>query len=480
MRMAKGLAALCAVFILTSCGGDGGSSGTGSTPAPVTPPMTPPMTPTDPAPIVPATPVGPATIRAFAGTKAAAYYIFWENPDFPGQTAEGFGTRDGLYYPGFSSQIFPFSISLGLNVTSDLSAKYKTVDVIDQSTSRFLTLRGVQAARVVTPITSLLYLTNEQERLKQQLGLHNNGTAGLQASDPDLLAYDAVTGLSDGNSGIRQDAARILAANVRALSMAVAAGVINQGLSPYGQATSFDRVENFLRLAPTRYIFNSIDMTTLATSAAQSAPTGAIRADLLAAAGHLIQTYANTVPTQLSDDDQVAKYTAGIYGWLVPELSELLRENSAAAATAAMAQTPGQVEIAIARFGQRLPFNQDGQIFAATDFYRLTNGSTLRLSQNIAATASPYDQPLFLPSYNDHYIFNAPSGNIRSFPSFLNGGVRSISIPAANQNEISAQISNGDVLISAVGGFRGVSYFDYVTSETGYGQATGRVFVSVR
>jgi hypothetical protein len=198
-------------------------------------------------------------------------------------------------------------------------------------------------------------------------------------------------------------------------------------------------------------------------------PAGRYRPDVISAAAHLVDAYSAAIGVQLADTDQAARFTLGIRGWLLDEVDLLLRANTAAAAAAASAVTSQQILDRTVRYRETLPFPAAGFFFPAPDFYSLAAGGQL-----VVPT-----QGNFSTGANDFYA-NGPTGSIGFFPG--TNETLSVSVPAANAGQVSAVLrGDGTILVTALGGFTGVTWFDYAVRHTDGGdQGAGRVYVTVR
>jgi hypothetical protein len=201
-----------------------------------------------------------------------------------------------------------------------------------------------------------------------------------------------------------------------------------------------------------------------------AAPAGKYRDDVISAAAHLVNAYAAAIGVQVADSEQAARFTLGIRGYLLDEIDLLLRANTAAAASAALAVTADQILNRTSRYREVLPFPTTGFFFPAPDFFSLPAGGQISVlssgSGNGAVTA------------NDAYA-NGPTGSTGFF--FANSQTLSISVPAANAAQVTAELrADNTILITPKAGFTGVTWFEYVVRHPGGEQGAARVYVTVR
>ncbi len=448
------LLASVAMLSLAACGGGGSSSGPVA-PPPITPPPAAPPPPPPPTP----------TARTFATGTGPAFYIFNSDetfaPNDPNFTG-GYGTRDGFYFPSFRNAYrgAGFGILMG-----DLSNRAKIGQIIDAETGVYLQLRAPARATMVSPVTSLMLTSTDQAKLKRQLGIIGS-LFGLQASDPDLLTYDAIAGLADTDASRRGDAARLLAANARVMGIAAATADIG---FPAFFVPDLTAIGTALNAAPDRFLFNNADMTALL---AGTPALSALRPDVQSAIAHLVNAYAAAIPIQINDADLGARYLMGIQGFLIPEIIKLRQANSAAAASAALAVSSPQIIAALQRYSERVPVTATGFFFPGPDHYTMATGATLRLTPPTMGQTGNY------PTGNDFHA-NAPMGAIGYF---TNSGttITGITVPSANASQVSTTLdATGQITIVAAAGFAGLTYFDYAARHPEGETQTARVYIRV-
>ena len=453
---------------LVSCGGGSGSSSSTPTPTPV-PSPTPAPTPT-PTPV--ATLPAP-TIRAYTSAVVAGEYFF-ESPD-KSFFARGFSSRDGFYYPGFVGQMLDYSFTNNPAVpaSSDFTTYDKTMEGFDQITSSFVYMTAPPDARVITPLTSMLGPV-DQTKLKIQFGIV--GTAdGLQFSDPDLLTYDAISELQSGSPARQQDAVRMLGFHIRALALGLVLDYIMLGPNPYqGDVAQYSAIGSSFAPMPSRYLFNETDLVAVFKNS--NINHRVFRDDVLTAAAHLVKVYGDAMSLDLRSTN-IAQYTNGVQGLLIRKIGELFRDNSAAAASAAMAMTSTRVITETTFYAPTLPFPTSGTLFTSTNFYTVKAGQPLTLRQTFAA-APTYDQFSYVPTWDDYRINTDNSSSSQRTPR-LNS--TSVLVPQAYSGDIKAELqADGTIVITPLSGFQGTAYFDYVGTAPDGEHQTGRAFVTVQ
>jgi hypothetical protein len=457
LRWRSSIALIAVAFSITACGGDSG----GSAPAVVTPsPPVPPPPPPPPPPL--------ATLKATAAGKVIAQYAFYASSELKAidQLAAGIGTRDGEYFPGFANA-FPGAV--GVSVTADLTGRYKTVNGIEQTTSTFVRMFAGPDARVVTPLTSILFPTGDQTKLKTALGIRGS-LFGMQTVDPDLLTYDVTAELNSTDNARKTDAQRYVAANLRALALAQVVARIegSKSLPSNLPAYEYRKIADYLSPRAGQFLFTNSVMTSLFQSLAPYKP---LSTTTLQAAAHLVDAYAAAIPLTITTAEQTARYTLGIQGFLIPEIDQLLEENSIVAANAALAVTTPEIIAATAMYENYLPFPTTGSYFVAPDFFTMPPSSQIVVPE--AGTLKYY-----LFNTNDLYAYTDFGSGFASYGSI---GPIAINIPAANASQIDVTPGPGPAYtIKSLNNFRGVTYFDYTIRHELGSTGTGRVYVRVK
>jgi hypothetical protein len=444
------------VFALASCGGGGSGGGSSG----VVPPPSPAPVPPPPPPPPPT-----AAARVLSVATGPSFFNFYadETFQFDANTAGGYGTREGEYFPNFARAFQPVLYG---PVGGDLSNRAKSGQVIDANTGTYARFRAPAASKIISPLTSLLLAGPSQAKLKRQLGV-NGSVFGLQAVDPDILTFDPVAESLSTDPARRADAARLLAANARA--MAIAALQLDDSLT----IMIFDSsvVGAALAAAPDQFLFNSnADMTSVVAAVPGYA---ALRPDVQSAIAHLINAYAAAVPVQITDADQSSRYLMGIIGYLAPQIRALRRTNSATAASAAMAITAPQISAAVDRYSERIAVTSTGFFFPAPDHYEMLSNSTLRLVSG-AATGQILGHPL-----ENDLNANGTTGAIGFFGA--TSTITSVAVPAINATQVAAILGpNDEITITSLNGFTGLTYFDYTVRHPAGESRNARIFVRVR
>lgn len=443
------------VFALASCGGGGGGS-SGAVPPPSPAPVPPPPPPPPP-------PV--AAVRVLSLSTGPSFFNFYvdETFQFDANTAGGYGTRDGEYFPNFARAFQPVLYG---PASGDLSNRAKAGQVIDANTGTYARFRAPAASKVISPLTSLLVAGPSQAKLKRQLGI-NGSIFGLQAVDPDLLTFDPVAESLSTDTARRADAARLLAANARA--MAIAALQLDDSLT----LMIFDSniAAAALSAAPDQFLFNNnANMTSVVAGVPGYA---GLRPDVQSAIAHLINAYAAAVPVQITDADQSSRYLMGIIGYLAPQIRALRRTNSASAASAAMTVTSSQISAAIERYSDRIAVTTTGFFFPAPDHYEMLSNSTLRLVSG-ASTGQILGHPL-----ENDLNANGTTGAIGFFGAAST--ITSVTVPAINATQVAATLGpNDEITITSLNGFTGLTYVDYTVRHPAGESRNARIFVRVR
>jgi hypothetical protein len=302
-------------------------------------------------------------------------------------------------------------------------------------------------------------------RGERALGL-DGGVFSLQ-TNPDLVKYDIVAALASSDEDSRREGARVGAANLRAMAVAaVAERMIQPALGSSWTMYHYQSLGQYIASRPNNFLFNNAEMSRFLASLV---PSGRYREDVISAAAHLVNAYAAALGVQIADREQAARFTLGIRGYLLEEVDRLLQQNSAAAATAALAVNADQILQRTLRYREVLAFPA-GVYFPAPDFFSVPAGGQLSIAASGLNNGSL--------TANDFYA-NGLSGSTGFFPA--SGQVLSVSVPAANSAQLTAVLrTDGTVLATAAAGFTGVTYVDYLVRHSSGDQEAARVFVTVR
>lgn len=457
-----------AMALVLATGGCGGGSGS---PAPA-PAPTPTPTPT-PAP----TPTASVTGRFFAATNGPCFVYLYSTAErsySDSQVSGRYCSVDGL----FGTSVVPLrGVAFGPRLFGDLSQSYLDVGGVEQAGLTYFRFSGPLGTRVFSPLSTLIEQAGSQTAVKRALGL-DSGLFSL-STDRDLLTFDPAVALASNDESLRREGARIAAANLRAAAVAAGLFIVVKGqgqFDPYGpRLADYQLFGQFLATNNSGFIFDNAVMTRLLGATLNP---NFYRADVLSAAAHLIDAYASTIGVQVSDQQSAARFTLGITGYLQVELSNLLRANSAEAATAALAVTNQTILDRTAiylqapyMFRQVIPANNDDAFYPGPDFFT-TSGNSLTIQ---AGGLSP--SILANDLYAD--VGGTPGTNPGLFPSSSSQVVRVIVNPE-HATEIAASISNGVITVAPLSGFKGQSFFLYRVRHPSGIEAGGVVYVTFK
>lgn len=464
----KLLGAVSSALLLGSCGGGGGGGSVGDNPVTVTPPPAPTPDPPLPPPA--------ATVLSIAGT----YPLLAEIRFYPsGYTFNGAGSAS---VAGGKDGFYPSQLPIGINTFGFRPANYGSVDKlaigIDPAGSFLTSAQAPADSLVISPLSHLLMGTNTQARLKAQLGI--SGSLFGLAGDRDLKSFSVVEGLRSTTPEVVADSERLVAHHLRVQMLN---GVVNTWSNyeqdPVGLITFQPRnvgsetptLTTYLAQAPAEFLYTNSRMSALLRTLPTYSRT--FRPDVVDAAAHLVNAYAATIPVRIGSREQAARFMIGIKGYLIPEILQLLTDNSAEAANRALAVTSGTMLAQTERYTEQLPFDVNDSFFTSPDFYTLAAGS----SKLVDATdiGSNGDGP-----FTDNDIHLRPTVNGQGFFRG-NSTVTSVTVPTVNSAQVTAVLNpDGTVLIRPAPGFVGVTWFDYTARHERGDIETGRVYVRVR
>lgn len=447
-------ASLLALLVGGCGGGGGGGSGGGPTgPIAGAPTPTPTVTPTPTAP----------TYRAATTAPLAVQYRFFQTAAYTDQLSFPYGTRDGYIGPNR----VPFQTGT-IGTTAGTESQWKLAADINVQTSQYFVVHGRPTARALTPVSSLLVRHADAARLKRQLGI--TGSLFAMTNDPDLDLYEAQAELATGDTARVMDAERFVAAILRAQAMEAA----TLGFAGFGSPDQFLALGERLNAAGDAFIFTNERMSALL---AGTPKWQNVREDVRSAAAHLINAFAAAIGTNASSD-RAARYSLASVGYLAAELEALARNNSEAAAAAALQVTAPMIESETIRYGERIPATATGFSFPAPDFYRLEAARS-----SVIETVKPGASQFFLngnvvdlPQSND--LTATSSGS----PGFFLPAVtiESITLPAGNAREISInRDAEGKITVTPVLGFVGLTYFDYVARNVAGETQVARIYLRI-
>ncbi len=480
-RSIRALAGAC-TLVLAACGG---GSGGGS--SPVAPGPTPTPTPTFTPPPAPT-----ATARVYATSLATGLIEFTSGDidTFGLYWTLGFTARDGRYYPGHANAIATYTglgSAPGADPSGDYALTFKRTRVIDHETGAQIYMNAPANVRMVTPVTAMLVAPGSTAaRLKTQLGI-TGSLFGLTA-DPDLATYDAIAEAASGDSARAADAARMHAANLRVLAIMGAMGALTNstGYTTPGIDMSYGDVRpgitptegvatRCLAAAPSLFIFQNDRMTPFIqcylkdVGITQPSPLPSLQLSTakVQAIAHLINGYAAAMPVRLETSAEKARWLLGINGYLRPMVGRVATDSTDTTAQAVLALTAITPTIITetARYADYLRYNDTGLYMPAPDFLVLAGTSSLTFSAGDLTG-------------NDFVLSNQRAATRGFDPA--GGSVLSIGVPAARAGELSlVQNASGTYTVSALGGFKGASYFEYVAKASNDEQRTTRVYVRV-
>lgn len=447
-----------AILSLSGCGGGDGSGGDSGSSAPPTTAFTPAPSPTpSPSPTISAVSFSPMLARI---------YFYPRGFLAPESAFVVFSDRQGQY-PSSS----PLSSKVEGIVRADYAGFEKSSYGVDPSTNILYGFRSPANATVISPITHMLAMRNDQAALKDQLGL-TVGTATGFAVDRNLETFNPVSALASADANTRADGERLLARHLRLSAMACATSHLVGAVSQVRFIDcDFDAVAAHLANHPRANAFNEASIAALLASKAKDR---VLPAAVMSATSRIVALYLSMIPDRVSTREDLVRYQLAAAGYLVPLVSQISGDLSGDAATLANAITLDGMRAATARYGEALTYPADARYYPAPDFYQLARGATFVVRAAYGGGSNGSDGPF---TYNDAHLEGADGFY------FLPRGVQtlvSVEVPAANVGEISAVLNaDGSVTMAAVGAFTGVTYFDYVTRHEKGDTARGRVYVSV-
>ncbi len=480
-HLLKTLAAT-SILILGSCGG-GGSS------VPVTV-LPPPPTPSPPPPPPPPPPPLTSTARVYATSKATGLIEFTTGDiDIYGELLTlGFTARDGRYYPGYANAIAQYTgigTAPGVSATGDYALAFKRTQVFDHETGVFVGMFAPANMRMVTPLTSMLVAPGSTEaKLETQIGITNS--LFQMVVNPDLGTYDAVTESESGDTNRVADAARMHSANLRVLAIMGALTKLGAGTYYAVEYTGYGDLRpaitptealgaRCLAAAPALFIFQNDRMSSViqcylnGAGASQSTPTPYLQLSNLKiqAIAHLVNGYAAAIPLRLETSAEKARWLLGIAGYLKPMVAKVtsdLSDGTAQAILGITATTP-TIIAETSRYSEALRYNETGRFMASPDFIVLSNVTSLQIQSSDLIG-------------NDILLSNEKF-NTRGFDR-EGISIQAITVPAVNSSQLSVTESpSGRYTVTALNGYKGVSYFDYLVSAPNGEQRTTRVYVRV-
>lgn len=390
-----------------------------------------------------------------------------------GDSASASGDRQGRY-PIQSGPVL-FTVTFN-RVPANYAAIDKQAFGIDAAAGMFINNRAPADATVISPLTTLLVGTNTEAKLEEQLGINNSLFAVL--TDRPIKTFVPLDALTSNDAAVVGDGERLLAHHIRVMAVAAAFQHMTSAPSdPSGlKLYNMDGVRAYLDSVGTGYLYNNSNMSALLSTVNFGGlfPRPVYRADVISAAAHLVNAYASSIGVRIANRQQATRFTLGIWGYLVPELTRLLQANDAATAAEILAVNNPQILAATARFSEQLPFDPNDNFFPAPDFYPIARGGVYTVPA--FDTGFNGDGPL---NSNDIHIEPNPTDGNHFFPG--TSQVTAVTVPQGNAGEVSAVLNgDGTVTIRPAATFNGVTYFDYTVRHSRGDIKQGRVYVMVR
>jgi hypothetical protein len=467
MRIGIRVALLVSAMALASCGS--GSNDSSTTPIAVTPAPAPTPTPAPTPPPTPApSPTAPTgnTISTEAGSALIGALQYDAGN---GQTARWATDYSGRFPPADGWLATNSLVSAGFNPDYTRAIYALSTVGIDRDSQLLISSTAPAGATVVSPLTGLIGNVGSQSTTRAALQL---GTTYAGAADSDLLT----------TSGVGTGSGDILAANVRTVLLwrvvdasMFGLGALAQTYTPFNLVNRNTEIGTFVRANPSVQLYTQAGAEQLLRATGQRAIDDAT----FHALAHLITIYAQATAAIASDRSQATRYMLGIEGYL-DELIRGLRSNQGTPAYAARVEalTAADVAAGVATFA--LPaFTSGRTFFAGPDFDFLapgTSGSRPNFNQNRIAPAS---SPATYGWAENDFTFNPTSLNFDA--DYYVARIVSVTVPAEFAGKISASAQSPTQLsYTALAGFRGTAYFDYLVDDGAGHQATARFFLIVR
>lgn len=388
-------------------------------------------------------------------------YPTWDNRSFV-----VFADRQGLYPSGS-----PLSSKVEGPASPDYASFEKSSYGVDPSTNILGGFRGSATATVISPVTHMLAIRGDQAALKDQLGLTVGMGTGFTI-DRNLETFNPASALSSADANTKADAERLLARHLRLNALACSVARLGRSISQVRFLDcNFDAVANHLANYPRATAFDESSIAMLLT---RNTGDTVFAAAVMSATSRIIALYLSAIPDRVSSREELVRYQLAAAGYLVPLVSEISLDSTGAAAIRANAITLDDMRAATARYGEALTYPADARYFPAPDFYRLAQGGTFVVRASFSGGNNGSDGPF---TYNDAHL--EPVDGTYLLPRGLQTLV-SVEVPPTNASEMSAVLnSDGSVTMSALGTFKGITYFDYVTRHEKGDTARGRVYVWV-
>ena len=176
------------------------------------------------------------------------------------------------------------------------------------------------------------------------------------------------------------------------------------------------------------------------------------------AIAHLVNAYSSAVGLRVETPAARARWMLGLKGYLAPAIARVAAADSDAVSTAAIAVTNQNIIDETVRYEDHYTYNATGLFMPGPDFMTIASGAVQTVDTSILRQTDVQ--------------FGAPNGGFG-----FGGTIQSVSVPTANTTQLTATLVNTTVTVTVVSGFRGVTWFDYVTrSDTGEDR-TARVYI---
>jgi hypothetical protein len=226
-------------------------------------------------------------------------------------------------------------------------------------------------------------------------------------------------------------------------------GAVPQTYTPFNLVNRNDEIAAFIKANPTLQLYTEGGAEQLFRATGSRAIDDATYRAL----AHLVSIYAQATSVIGNDPEQAGRYMLGIEGYL-DEWVRKVRANQGTALYSAQVQTLTAADVATGVAGFALPaFANEGTFFAGPDFDFLARG------------ASGSRNPTTLDFDPDYYVAR----------------IINVSVPAAFSGKITASAQgNTGLIYSALAGFTGTAYFDYLVDDGSGHQRTARFFIIVR
>lgn len=456
---------LASIIALASCGGGSGGSAGGTPPTPVPTPPAPPPPPPPPPPVV------ISAVSSFAMIGQFRFFRTGSASNVNNADYGSFPSDQGGFYPRQNTPLVETLFS------GSVPANYATVEKLafgfDTASGLYSGSAAPADATVISPVTNLLLGTNTEAKLERQLGI-SSGLFSL-ATDRPIKTFSPSLAFASSDPSESADAERLIAHQLRILAVTAALGYMGgNGLDPSGfRLREVEVLQRFLDTAPDQFIYTNDRMSQILRASPYTRST--YTDEVISAAAHLVDAYCSSIGVRTSTPQQAARWQLGIWGYLIPELTRLLKANNSVVAAEILAVNNSQILDATQRYNEQIAVSASQGFFPQPDFYPIAVGGTYLVPA--VDEGSNGDGPL---NSNDLALRSSATNGIGG--GALATTVTAITVPAGNATQVSAILNaDGTVRINALGTFSGVTYFDYTvrlnyTSET----RQSRVYVIVR